>query len=256
MSRSFVCTVSSHMKQRQQDHGSCSWRVSPTAVFVLIQRLVQHALPPHRTPPPRRAHVDGRRAGRRPSHRRSQGERRSQVRAKIANTSAVGRPAGLGTRHPPGGTAGSPPWAPEAPSLPPSTGTSSPSLRQGRGPLASPPPRHSGHVRPAATPSGPGRRSSSRHPTADRPRRPAARLPDRTLAVSLDQSGRGTPGHPHRGAPDAPSPTCSGEVVNPSGPPPHRCPVTIFRSEQVKSLHVNTYMLKRFFSLRCALKQS
>jgi hypothetical protein len=51
-------------------------------------------------------------------------------------------------------------------------------LRQGRGLPASPRPRHQGHARPAAPPSGPRRENSSRRPTADQPQRHAAPLSD------------------------------------------------------------------------------
>lgn len=85
-----------------------------------------------------------------------------------------------GAQHPRGGPEQPPHEAPKAPSRLRSTGTSSPSQRQDRGPTAGPPPRHLGHAHPAATPSSPDRRSSSCRPTADRQCRHAARLPEPT----------------------------------------------------------------------------
>ncbi|CAM5404193.1 hypothetical protein SVIOM342S_06813 [Streptomyces violaceorubidus] len=96
------------------------------------------------------------------------------------------------------GTARPPPGAPEAPSLPRSTGTSSPSPRQDRGPPASPPPRHPGPARPATTPSSPGRRNTSRHPTAGRHPAMLPGAPTRRTPVSLDQRHRGPPPAPRR----------------------------------------------------------
>lgn len=93
---------------------------------------------------------------------------------KIANTSAVGQTLRSGHSASAGRDSTASPGAPAAPSLLRGTGTSSPSPRQDRGPPVSPPPRHPGHARPAATPSSPDRRNTSRHPTADQPPRHAA----------------------------------------------------------------------------------
>lgn len=128
-------------------------------------RVHQHRLPqpPPDLPKEAAEHIQvdpgpatpsGRRRGR--LHRRHENGRSPAHRQPA-------KPAGSGTRHPPGGPARHPPQAPEALTPPRSTGTSSPSPRQARGPLASPPPRHLGHARPATTPSGPGPRRNSRH---------------------------------------------------------------------------------------------
>lgn len=67
--------------------------------------------------------------------------------------------------------------APGTPSPPRSTGRSSSSPRQDRGPPARPSPRRSGYARPAASPSSPGQRSTSGHAAAGRPPRHAAVAP-------------------------------------------------------------------------------
>lgn len=127
-------------------------------------------------------------AGRRRSrlHRR-RGIARSPTRRQSAT------PAGPGTRHPSGGTARPPPGAPEAPSLPRSTGTPSPSPRQDQGPPASPPPKHPGHAgrqRPHQV-----RVEEGTHVFPQQISHPAMLPGSQTqrTPVSLDQRHRGTP---------------------------------------------------------------
>lgn len=62
-----------------------------------------------------------------------------------------------------------------------------------RAPTASPPPRHAGHARPAATPPSPGRRSASLHPQQISHPAMLPGSPTQRTLVSLDQKHRGTP---------------------------------------------------------------